>query len=94
MHTWCLLPVSSTVFVIVFLVWLVGRVWLRVRLGATVSVVPLKGSNYATWKVQAKMSLRRITLEDSGWYGVSTNTPANAVAAYNSRKDIGFVGRT
>ena len=48
MHTWCLLPVSSTVFVIVFLVWLVGRVWLRVRLGATVSVVPLKGSNYAT----------------------------------------------
>ena len=24
-----------------------------------VSVVPLKGSNYATWKVQAKMSLMK-----------------------------------
>lgn len=55
---------------------------------STVSVVPLNGSNYATWKVQAKMSL----LKEELWRIVDgtevvPTTPAAAVSTYNSRRD-------
>jgi len=51
-------------------------------------VVPLKGSKYATWKVQAKMLL----MKEGFWRIVDgmelvPTTPAAAVAPYNSRKD-------
>ena len=55
---------------------------------STVSVVSLKGSNYATWNVQAKMSL----MKEGLWRIVDGTkpvpmTPATAVAAYGNSKE-------
>ena len=49
-------------------------------------MVSLKGCNYATWKVQAKMTLMKEGLWRivDGTESVST-MPATAVAAYNCR---------
>ena len=53
-------------------------------------LVPLNGSNYATWKLQCQMAL----MKDGLWSIVSeSETPpaddatAQVIAAYNARKD-------
>ena len=57
--------------------------------GKAVSIVPLKGTNYPSWKLQCKMALVR-----EGLWGIVTGTEKASDATTEADKHANFMGRS